>query len=189
LTVHIDHDFFLALPALIKMLTAKGKYSLKALAHLATLKPGDVISGVEIAEANNIPKRFLGAILGELRAAGLIATRKGPGGGYKLARGPNEIRLGHIIRTIDGPLAPLPCASRTAYQPCQDCKSVKRCTVRLMMRRVRDAMSEILDRVTIADMVAMNDGSNIMPIRLPGSARPRAGRSKRVTPRRQRVAR
>lgn len=170
------------------MLTAKGKYSLKALAHLATLQPGEVIPGADIAEANNIPKKFLDAILGDLRTAGLVSTRKGPGGGYKLARGPAEIKLGDVIRTVDGPLAPLPCASRTAYQPCQDCKSVKSCTVRLIMRRVRDAMSEVLDRITIADMVAMNDGNNIMPIVLDEAVR-RGSRVKRLTPRRQRAAR
>jgi DNA-binding IscR family transcriptional regulator len=60
-----------------------------------------------------------------------------------------------VIRTIDGPLAPISCASRTAYQPCWDCKNVKACTVRLLMTQVRDAMSEVLDRVTLADMNAM----------------------------------
>jgi Rrf2 family protein len=171
------------------MLTAKGKYSLKALAHLATLEPGEVVPGSEIAEANNIPKKFLDAILGDLRTAGLVSTRKGPGGGYKLARGPSEIKLGDVIRTVDGPLAPLACASRTAYQPCQDCKSVKSCNVRLIMRRVRDAMSEVLDRVTISDMVAMNDGTNVMPIALSAAAGRRGTRGKRVTTQRQRTAR
>jgi Rrf2 family protein len=136
------------------MLTAKGKYSLKALAHLAGLEPGATTQAIEIAEANNIPKKFLDAILGDLRNAGIVYSRKGPGGGYMLARAPSEIRIGHVIRTIDGPLAPIACASRTAYQPCRDCNDVKACTVRLMMTRVRDAMSEVLDRLTLADMVA-----------------------------------
>jgi Rrf2 family protein len=171
------------------MLTAKGKYGLKALAHLATLQPGEVTPGVDIAESNNIPKKFLDAILGDLRTAGLVSSRKGPGGGYMLARAPSEIKLGHVIRTIDGPLAPIACASRTAYEPCQDCKSVKSCTVRLMMRRVRDAMSEVLDRVTIADMVAMNDGSNVTPIYLSEEPDRRGGRGKHLTPRRPRAAR
>jgi len=94
-----------------------------------------------------------------------------------------------VIRTVDGPLAPLACASRTAYQPCQDCKSVKSCNVRLIMRRVRDAMSEVLDRVTISDMVAMNDGTNVMPIALSAAAGRRGTRGKRVTTQRQRTAR
>lgn len=147
------------------MLTAKGKYSLKALAHLAALAPGQTTQAIDIAEANNIPKKFLDAILGELRNAGIVYSRKGPGGGYRLARAPSEIKIGHVIRTIDGPLAPIACASRTAYQPCRDCKDVKACTVRLLMTEVRDAMSDVLDRVTLADMVAMGEGGNVAKIR------------------------
>jgi len=136
------------------MLTAKGKYGLKALAHLAALDRRATTQASDIAEANRIPKKFLDAILGELRNAGIVHSRKGPGGGYRLARPPHQIRIGHVIRTIDGPLAPIACASRTAYQPCRDCKDVKGCTVRLMMTEVRDAMSDVLDRLTLADMVA-----------------------------------
>jgi Rrf2 family protein len=139
------------------MLTAKGKYSLKALTHLASLAPGETTQASEIAEANNIPKKFLDAILGDLRNAGIVYSRKGPGGGYMLARPPREIKIGQVIRTIDGPLAPIGCASRTAYRACRDCKDVKVCTVRLMMTRVRDAMSDVLDRMTVADMIAAGD--------------------------------
>jgi Rrf2 family protein len=143
------------------MLTAKGKYSLKALAHLATLEPGATTQASDIAETNNIPKKFLDAILGELRNAGLVYSRKGPGGGYSLARAPSQIKIGHVIRTIDGPLAPIACASRTAYQPCRDCKDVKACTVRLTMTKVRDAMSDVLDRITLAEMIALGGHGNI----------------------------
>ena len=143
------------------MLTAKGKYGLKALAHLATLKPGQTAQAMDIAKAHNIPKKFLDAILGDLRNAGIIFSKKGPGGGYMLARAPNDIKIGQVIRTIDGPLAPIACASHTAYQPCRDCKSVKACAVRLTMSKVRDAMADVLDRLTIADMTAMGDGSNV----------------------------
>ncbi len=107
------------------MLTAKGKYGLKAMVHLSSLPAGETAQSVDIAEANNIPKKFLDAILGDLRNAGIVRTKKGPGGGYTLARAPSEIKLGHVIRTLDGPLAPIACASRTAYQPCQDCDDVK----------------------------------------------------------------
>lgn len=139
------------------MLTAKGKYGLKALVHLATLPPGETTQAIEIATANNIPKKFLDAILGDLRNAGIVYAKKGPGGGYMLARSPSQIRIGEAVRTLDGPLAPIPCASRTAYQPCQDCDDVKDCAVRLTMRRVRDAMSEILDGMTVADMLTMGN--------------------------------
>jgi Rrf2 family protein len=153
------------------MLTAKGKYSLKALAHLATLEPGATAQAIDIAATNNIPKKFLDAILGELRNAGIVYSRKGPGGGYMLARAPSNIKIGQVIRTIDGPLAPIACASRTAYQPCRDCKNVKSCTVRLMMTKVRDAMSDVLDRVTVADMVAM--GESALPVRAAAPSRRR----------------
>jgi Rrf2 family protein len=153
------------------MLTAKGKYSLKALAHLATLQPGETTQAIDIAEAHNIPKKFLDAILGDLRNAGIVFSKKGPGGGYMLARAPNDIKIGQVIRTIDGPLAPIACASRTAYQPCRDCKSVKSCTVRLTMTKVRDAMSEVLDCLTIADMVATSGSSSV--------ANPKKQRSRR----------
>lgn len=146
------------------MLTAKGKYGLKALAHLAALKPGETTQAVEIAKASNIPKKFLDAILGELRNAGMVYSRKGPGGGYMLARAAGDIKLGQVIRAMDGPLAPIACASRTAYQPCRDCKSVGSCAVRFMMTKVRDAMSEVLDRLTIADMIAIGEGSNVAPM-------------------------
>jgi Rrf2 family protein len=147
------------------MLTAKGKYGLKALAHLATLEPGATTQAADIAEAHNIPKKFLDAILGELRNAGIVFSKKGPGGGYMLARASSDITIGQVIRTIDGPLAPIACASRTAYQPCRDCRNVKACTVRLTMARVRDAMSDVLDRLTVADMVAMGDGTNVAPLK------------------------
>ena len=143
------------------MLTAKGKYGLKALVHLATLSPGQSTQSQEIAEANNVPKKFLDAILGDLRNAGIIHSKKGPGGGYMLARAPRDIKVGHVIRTLDGPLAPIACASRTAYQPCPDCKDVKTCAVRIAMTRARDAMAEVLDRLSVADMASMGDGSNV----------------------------
>jgi Rrf2 family protein len=143
------------------MLTAKGKYGLKALVHLATLSPGQSTQSQEIAEANNVPKKFLDAILGDLRNAGIIHSKKGPGGGYMLARAPRDIKVGHVIRTLDGPLAPIACASRTAYQPCPDCKDVKTCAVRIAMTRARDAMADILDKMSVADMLAMGNGSNV----------------------------
>jgi Rrf2 family protein len=133
----------------------KGKFGLKALVHLSSLPTGETAQAIDIAEANNIPKKFLDAILGELRNAGMVHSKKGPGGGYMLARPPGEIKLGLVIRTLDGSLAPIACASRTAYQPCED---VNTCTVRLTMAKVRDAMSDILDHMTLADMLALDGG-------------------------------
>ncbi len=142
------------------MLTNKGKYGLKAMLFLASLKPGESAMGQEIATANNIPKKFLDAILLELRNAGMLRSKKGPGGGYALSRTPREIRIGLIIRTLDGPLAPINCASKSAYVPCQDCQDLQACAVRITMSKVRDAMSEILDRMTLQDMVVFAETPN-----------------------------
>jgi Rrf2 family protein len=130
-------------PTALRVGTLKGgRYAQTADLCTASDRRCDHGSGAFAAKkANNIPKQFLDAILGDLRNAGVVHSRKGPGGGYSLARAASEIKIGHIIRTIDGPLAPLACASRTAYQPCHDCKEVKTCTIRLVMMRVRDAMS------------------------------------------------
>lgn len=130
------------------MLTKKGKYGLKALAALADLPPGQMLIVGAIAEANNIPKKFLDAILNELRNAGFVESRKGNMGGYRLARPAGEIMIGHVVRVLDGPLAPIPCASKTRYQPCADC-DVDTCNVRHLMLEVRNAMAEILDNTTL----------------------------------------
>jgi Rrf2 family protein len=87
-----------------------------------------------------------------------VHAKKGPGGGYMLTRPPSEIKVGFVIRTLDGPLAPIACASRTAYQACEDCDDVKTCVVRLTMVKVRDAVADILDRLTFADMLALDSG-------------------------------
>ena len=143
------------------MLTAKGKYGLKAVVHLANVEAQRITQAVEIAEAQNIPKKFLDAILGDLRGAGIVETKKGPGGGYRLARAPSRIKVGAVIRALDGAIAPIACASRKAYRPCDDCDDVRTCTVRITMTRVRDAIAEVLDRLTVADMAAMGDGRNV----------------------------
>jgi Rrf2 family protein len=134
------------------MLTNKGKYGLKALIHLAGLRPGQLALVSDIAESNDIPKKFLDAILGELRNAGFVHSKKGKGGGYALSRDPQEIRVGHVVRVLDGPLVTVPCASRTSYRRCDDCVDEDRCSVRLMMLEVRDAIATVLDHCTLAEM-------------------------------------
>lgn len=136
------------------MLTMKGKYGLKAVVHLAALPPGGMALSAEIAGANGISKKFLDAILADLRQAGIVDARKGRGGGYRLARPASEITVGHVLRVLDGPLAPLPCASRTAYERCRDCPDEAACAVRLAMIEVRDAVAAVLDRKSLAEMRA-----------------------------------
>jgi Rrf2 family protein len=87
------------------VLTKKGKYGLKAMVHLAGLEPGEVAQVANIAETNSISKKFLDHILSDLRHAGLVYSKKGKGGGYALSRPAHEIRVGAIVRALDGPLA------------------------------------------------------------------------------------
>lgn len=135
------------------MLTKKGKYGLKALAALSRLPQGQLVGIADLAQANAIPKKFLDAILAELRNAGFVRSRKGKLGGYTLARAPEEIMIGHVVRVLDGPLAPIPCASRTRYQPCDDC-DVETCQVRHLMLEVRNAIADVLDKTSLMQMAA-----------------------------------
>ena len=134
------------------MLTKKGKYGLKALIALAQLPEGKTAFSADIARTNQIPKKFLDSILLELRNAGILRSRKGPTGGYSLLMPASQVRIGHAIRVIDGPLAPIRCASRTAYEGCDDCLDPATCLVRRAMTEVRDAMSAILDQLTLEQM-------------------------------------
>ena len=138
------------------MLTKKGKYGLKALVYLSRLPPGELAFVGEIAAKNNIPKKFLDAILAELRNAGFVQSRKGKDGGYRLARQPGEIKIGHVVRVLDGPLAPISCASRSRYERCEDCDEAT-CQVRHVMLEVRHAIAELLDNRSLA---AMRDAAN-----------------------------
>ena len=136
------------------MLTNKGKYGLKAMVHLAGLEPGRPALVADIAVANAIPKKFLDAILGELRTAGLVHSKKGRGGGYVLAKSPSDIMVGEIVRALDGPLAPIACASKGYYRRCEDCTEGN-CAVRLMMLEVRNSIAFVLDRRSLAQMRAL----------------------------------
>src|ERR1700678_1938636 len=138
----------------------KGKYGLKAMVHLAGLAPDSVAQVADIAEANSISKKFLDHILTELRHGGLVYSRKGKGGGYALARPGGEIRIGSIVRALDGPLAPIPCASVTAFRPCDDCSDLKSCSVRLVMVDARNAIANVLDRCTLAEMRARSSADD-----------------------------
>ena len=138
------------------MLTKKGKYGLKALVYLSGIPVGQLAFVNDIAVRNKIPKKFLDAILGELRNAGFVQSRKGKDGGYRLARPASEIKIGHVVRVLDGPLAPIACASLSSYERCDDCNEAT-CQVRHMMLEVRHAIAEVLDNRSLA---AMRDAAN-----------------------------
>ena len=151
------------------MLTKKAKYGLKAMVHLAGVEPGRTALIADIAKANQIPKKFLDAILGELRNAGFVHSKKGKGGGYMLARPPREIVVGNVIRVLDGPLAPIQCASKTVYRRCDDCVDENRCAVRLVMLEAREAIANVLDNTTLAAMRALAQDGDPPPALADGS--------------------
>ncbi len=144
------------------MLTKKGKYGLKAMVHLAGLPLGETVLVTDIADTNGIPKKFLDTILGELRNAGFVNSKKGKGGGYTLAKPAHTIRVGHIIRILDGPLAPIQCASKSSYRRCDDCSDEKTCSVRLIMLEAREAIAAILDNRTLAEMRALTENDDAL---------------------------
>jgi len=137
------------------MLTMRAKYGLMALSDLARLDRGVVLQSREIAERRAISKKFLDAIFADLRVGGLVLAKKGPGGGYMLSRPAENISVGEIVRLLDGPLAPIGCASRTAYFPCSDCPDEATCAVRATMLEVRDAISSVLDAKTLRAFTAI----------------------------------
>ena len=137
------------------MLSKKSKYGLKAMLELAAVDSGQrPIQASELAERQQLPKKFLEAILLELTRHGLLQSKLGRGGGYVLARKPGDITVGEIIRVLEGPLALIPCVSKTAYKRCVECLDEETCGVRLAMKEVRDATSHILDNTTLAGLNA-----------------------------------
>ena len=134
------------------MLTQRSRYALRAMLFLAEAPAaGPPIPMTRIAASANVPKKFLELILADLREAGLLHSTRGKMGGYRLARPSHLISLGDVIRIIEGPLALIPCVSRTAYKRCLDCHSEADCAIRHAMLRVRDETARILDGTSLAD--------------------------------------
>ncbi len=133
------------------MLSMKAKYALKALIVLAGSEEGRMQARAIATEAN-VPPKFLEAILTELKMRGVLDSRRGAEGGFTLARDARKIMAGDIIRIMDGPLAPIRCASMTAYKRCDDCPDEARCALHGLMREVREAMSGVLDKCSIHDL-------------------------------------
>ncbi len=135
------------------MLSKKSKYALKAMMVLAKEYGQGPVLISDIAQREGIPRKFLELILLELKNHGLLQSRKGRGGGYFLGREPHLISVGHVVRVLDGPLAPLPCVSKTAYMRCRECRDERTCGIRIVMKEVRDATAKIMDSTSIADML------------------------------------
>lgn len=137
-------------------LSKRGEYGLRAMIDLASFEADAVVPISEIAARQHIPAKYLEQILLTLKNAGLLNSKMGLGGGYYLAQPAESISLGHIVRVLDGPLAPIRCVSQMAYEPC-GCPDEDTCGLRLIMLDVRNAISDILDGTTLADLRQRTD--------------------------------
>jgi len=135
-------------------LSKRGEYGLRAMIHLANAQkysPDVLVQIKDISVQEKIPTKYLEQILLALKNAGLLQSKMGIGGGYYLARTPEQINLGQIIRVLDGPLAPIRCVSHMAYEPC-GCPDEQTCGLRMVMGDVRDAIADILENMSLADV-------------------------------------
>ncbi|WP_187261268.1 RrF2 family transcriptional regulator [Pontibacter beigongshangensis] len=137
------------------MLSKKAKYALKALLYLTRQQNAGLVIISDIAEKERIPRKFLEAILVDLKTNGILHSVRGKKGGYSLAKDPAEISVGNIIRMIDGPLAPIPCVSHQYYRKCDECMDEATCEIRIVMKKVRDATAAILDTTFLSDLEAL----------------------------------
>jgi Rrf2 family protein len=132
-------------------LSLRGEYALRALLVLGLRYDQGVVRIQAISDQQNIPKRFLEQILNDLKSAGIVQSRRGVVGGYRLARPPEQITLAAVVRHIEGALAPVSCVSENFYEKCS-CPDESRCAIRSVMREVREAVVKVAERVTIADL-------------------------------------
>src|ERR1700761_2548933 len=133
-------------------LSVRGEYALRALLVLGLNYDQPVVRIQAISEQQNIPKRFLEQILNDLKSAGVLQSRRGVAGGYRLARRPEEITLAVVIRHIEGALAPVSCVSERFYEKCS-CPDESRCAIRSVMKEVREAVVKIIEKLTLSDLV------------------------------------
>lgn len=144
------------------MISKKAKYALKALKVLAENYEGkDSLTVSDIASEENIPKKFLEAILLELRNNGLLTSHKGKNGGYSLNLEPAKITLARILRITDGPIAPTLCVSIYYYDKCDDCGDEETCPIRPIMLKVRDANLKVYESTTLLDFINKKQVLNV----------------------------
>jgi Rrf2 family protein len=134
------------------MLSKKCKYAIHALVHMAK-KPSDKFLIKDISEHCNIPKKFLEAILLDLKRAGILGSKQGKGGGYFLRRSTNEVNLAEVVRLFDGAIAAVPCATYKFYESCDECEDEETCTVRHAFLAVRNATVEMLKADTLETLI------------------------------------
>jgi Rrf2 family protein len=141
----------------MRTISKRTQYGLKAMLSLARRFGEGPVQIATIAGEEAIPVKFLEVILLQLKGAGVLDSKKGKHGGYLLATPPTELTVGTLIRLLEGPLAPLPCASETQYRACEECPDVQSCGTRIIMRQVRDAIAAVLDQTSLADLLRQID--------------------------------
>ncbi|MGD0580916.1 MAG: Rrf2 family transcriptional regulator [Bryobacteraceae bacterium] len=134
----------------MRQLSKRTQYGLRALYALARQYEHGPVLITRLAQEESIPRKFLEQILLSLKTSGLVLSKKGRGGGYSLAHPPSRITVASVIRVMDGPLAPLPCASETQFHKCEECPDIETCGTRIVMKEVRDAIAAILERTSLA---------------------------------------
>jgi Rrf2 family protein len=149
----------------MRTISKRTQYGLRAVLSLAQQYGAGPVLIPDLAKSERIPLKFLETILLDLKGHGLLESKKGPRGGYRLSRPPSTITVGSLIRMMEGPLAPLPCASETAFRPCEECPDIESCGTRIIMREVRDAIAEVLDKTTLADLLRRVEAAQRMRIK------------------------
>src|SRR3989442_9823609 len=132
-------------------LSLRGEYALRALLVLGLNYKQSVVRIQTVSQQQNIPKRFLEQILNDLKSAGVVESKRGVAGGYRLARPPEEISLATVIRHLEGALAPVSCVSEQFYEKCS-CPDEARCAIRSVMKDARDALVKVVEKLTVADL-------------------------------------
>src|ERR1700733_3534114 len=151
----------------MRTISKRTQYGLKAVIALGQLYGEGPVLIAALAKDEQIPLKFLEGILLDLKSRGLLNSKKGKGGGYQLSRPPSTVTIGSIIRMMEGPLAPLPCASETAFRPCEECGDIEYCGTRIIMRQVRDSIAAVLDKTTLAELIRQVEAAKLEHSRQP----------------------
>jgi Rrf2 family protein len=147
----------------VGMISQRARYAFKAIVALARAKPGEGLQIRQLCEQEKLPRKFLEQILLALKAAGYITSRRGRDGGYELLKPADTIAIGPLLRSVDGPIAPLPCLSRTAYRRCEDCRDEAHCELRAAFAKAYALYLSALETTTLAEVMSGTSGKTASP--------------------------
>ena len=144
------------------MISQRARYAFKAMVALARATPGRGLNIRELAEQEQLPRKFLEQILSSLKSAGYISSRRGRDGGYELLRPADLIHVGALLRLVDGPIAPLTCLSRTAYKKCDDCRTQAACELRIAFDKPYADYLAQLENMTLSQVIEASDARSVL---------------------------